>query len=168
MLNWSIEKKVLELKYAWAISRNTSDTKTNLFVTVSDGVHSGIGEAAPNVRYNESPDDLESQFGTFLKEKVDQLTTLDELGELLNKQKLSNALRFAIESAFVHYLSGKQKKRVYDFLDLKPPGSIYTAYSIPIMEIGNSPNVKSRFPLPALTLLFIPSRLQVFVLDPIH
>jgi L-alanine-DL-glutamate epimerase-like enolase superfamily enzyme len=136
MLQWSIEKKVLELKYAWAISRNTSDTKTNLFVTVSDGTYSGIGEAAPNVRYNESPDDLQSQFNTFLKKEISQLNKVEKLNERLERLKLSNALKFAIESAFVHYLAKRKKQNVYDFLDLKFPPSIFTAYSIPIMDIG--------------------------------
>jgi L-Ala-D/L-Glu epimerase len=136
MLQWSIDKKVLELKYAWAISRNTSDTKTNLFVTVSDGIHSGIGEAAPNVRYNESPTELENQFNVLLKEKIATLSGIDELSALLSKRNLSNALRFAIESAYVHYISKREKKDVYDFLNLKPPGTILTAYSIPIMDVG--------------------------------
>jgi L-Ala-D/L-Glu epimerase len=136
MLQWSVEKKVLELKYAWAISRNISDTKTNLFVQVSDGIHTGIGEAAPNVRYNESPADLESQFRIFLKENISVLQTVEELNEVLKRLKLSNALCFAIESAFVHCLSTKEKKSVHSFLSLKSPGTISTAYSIPIMEIG--------------------------------
>jgi L-Ala-D/L-Glu epimerase len=136
MLQWSIEKKVLELKYAWAISRNTSDTKTNLFVKVSDGVHTGLGEAAPNVRYNETPDELQSQFTIFLKEDITALSAIEELNEVLERLTLSNALCFAVESAFVHYLSAKGKKSIHDFLNLKSPGTISTAYSIPIMEIG--------------------------------
>jgi L-alanine-DL-glutamate epimerase-like enolase superfamily enzyme len=137
MLQWSIDKKVLELKYAWAISRNTSDTKTNLFVTVTDGIHSGIGEAAPNVRYNETPKVLEEQFNTFLKERIADLTNAEELSEALLKVKLSNALRFAVESAFVHYLAIRERKTVHSFLGLQDPGSAFTAYSIPIMEIGS-------------------------------
>ena len=136
MLHWSIERKILELKYAWAISRNTSDKKTNLFVTVTDGSTSGIGEAAPNVRYNETPETLDTQFFGFQKEKIDLLNSMEELGEVLSRLKLCNALAFAIESACVHYLAKIQKKAVHDFLGLKPPGTVFTAYSIPIMDIG--------------------------------
>jgi L-Ala-D/L-Glu epimerase len=136
MLQWSIENRILELKYAWSISRNTSDTKTNLFVSVSDGIHVGLGEAAPNVRYNETPEELKSQFSVLLKEKIDEIRFPDELSELLNKANLSNALRFAVESAFIHYQSQKVEKKIYDFLNLSKPSNIFTAYSIPIMDIG--------------------------------
>jgi L-alanine-DL-glutamate epimerase-like enolase superfamily enzyme len=136
MLQWSIEKKVLELKYAWAISRNSSDTKTNLFVNASDRMFSGIGEAAPNIRYKESPEEFEAQFNTFLKENISGLAKVEELIEILDRLKLSNALRFAVESSFVHYISKREKKNVHDFLGLQSPGSIFTAYSIPIMDIG--------------------------------
>ncbi len=50
-----IEMKRLDLKHAWTLSRNTSTYKENIWVTLSaDGVE-GIGEAAPNVRYTETP-----------------------------------------------------------------------------------------------------------------
>ena len=65
MLHWQIEKIFLELKYSWKISRNSSDEKTNLVVEVADGDFKGRGEAAPNIRYNESPDELIKQFEKF-------------------------------------------------------------------------------------------------------
>jgi L-Ala-D/L-Glu epimerase len=136
MLQWSIEKKVLQLRYAWAISRNTSDAKTNLFVSVSDGTYSGSGEAAPNVRFDESPEEMEAQFYLFLEGKVDQFDSIEKLLEVLKSFKISNSLRFAIESAFIHYVSKRKKQKVYDYLGLKHPDSISTAYSIPIMEVG--------------------------------
>ena len=45
MLRWRIESVTLDLKYTWKISRNSSDQKTNLIVTVEDGIFSGKGEA---------------------------------------------------------------------------------------------------------------------------
>ena len=46
--------KDLKLTHTWTISRNSADVKHNVFVKYThDGV-SGIGEAAPNIRYNES------------------------------------------------------------------------------------------------------------------
>jgi L-alanine-DL-glutamate epimerase-like enolase superfamily enzyme len=49
---------------------------------------------------------------------------------------ISNALRFAIESAFIHCQCSKQKKTIYELLGLSKPAAIFTAYSIPIMEVG--------------------------------
>ncbi len=49
-----ISRKRLLLRHTWTISRNSSDFKDNVFVRVErDGVV-GWGEAAPNVRYNQS------------------------------------------------------------------------------------------------------------------
>jgi len=137
MLHWSIEKKILELKYTWKISRNASDTKTNLFVTVKeDSKSQGIGEAAPNVRYNETPEELEKQFDLFLSEHPEKISSLEELSDMLNRIALPHALRFAIESAFIHYQCSKQNKTIYELLGLNKPTSIFTAYSVPIMETG--------------------------------
>ncbi len=44
----------LKLRDIWTISRNSSDSKENVFVKIEmDGV-TGYGEAAPNVRYGEN------------------------------------------------------------------------------------------------------------------
>lgn len=50
----SVSRRRLLLRHTWTISRNSSDFKDNVFVRVErDGV-TGWGEAAPNVRYNQS------------------------------------------------------------------------------------------------------------------
>ena len=50
----SVSQKRLLLRHTWTISRNSSDFKDNVFVRVErDGIV-GWGEAAPNVRYNQS------------------------------------------------------------------------------------------------------------------
>lgn len=55
-LKLSYEIKQLNLRHTWTIARGSTDFKRNVFVTLErDGVL-GYGEAAPNVRYNESPE----------------------------------------------------------------------------------------------------------------
>jgi L-Ala-D/L-Glu epimerase len=50
----SVSRRRLLLRHTWTISRNSSDFKDNVFIRVErDGV-TGWGEAAPNVRYNQS------------------------------------------------------------------------------------------------------------------
>jgi L-alanine-DL-glutamate epimerase-like enolase superfamily enzyme len=49
-----VSRKRLLLRHTWTISRNSSDFKDNVFVRLErDGIV-GWGEAAPNVRYNQS------------------------------------------------------------------------------------------------------------------
>jgi L-alanine-DL-glutamate epimerase-like enolase superfamily enzyme len=151
MLHWQIEKIILALKYAWKISRNSSDEKTNLVVEVSDGDSKGSGEAAPNIRYHESPDKLSAQFESFLLHKPQEIKSVDQLTDYLDRVPVSNALRFAVESAFIHYLAKKNNQSVFELLDVKKPESIATSFSIPIMNIGEmkdfyNQNNLERFP----------------------
>jgi L-alanine-DL-glutamate epimerase-like enolase superfamily enzyme len=151
MLHWQIKKILLRLKYSWTISRNSSDEKTNLIVEVNDGEFNGIGEAAPNVRYHESPEELLKQFDDFLSHKPETILSSGQLEDCLKDVPVSNALRFAIESAYIHYAAGKVKKKISAFLELKDPAIIPTSYSIPIMDIGTmkdfyNQNYLERFP----------------------
>lgn len=133
MLKWDIELKRLDLKYTWAIARNASDFKINAFVKVSDGEIEGIGEAAPNVRYQESPETFLQEFARFNWEYPSSLQSALDLSEWLLKQKYPNSLRFAIESAYVHYSAKKEDKSVATFLGLSQSSARDTAYTIPIM-----------------------------------
>ena len=62
MLNWRIEALHLKLKYTWKIARGASNEKINFLVQVSDGRYSGFGEAAPNIRYEETAEVLLQQY----------------------------------------------------------------------------------------------------------
>ncbi|MCX6290661.1 MAG: dipeptide epimerase [Bacteroidetes bacterium] len=137
MLHWQVEKIVLDLKYTWKISRNASDQKNNLIVRVSDGNSVGAGEAAPNVRYHESPDELLVQFARFLHQKPEEINSMQQLQEVWNASEYSHALRFAIESAYTHCECLKNGKTIFEILGVQPRLSIPTSYSIPIMDTGN-------------------------------
>ncbi|MFC6998456.1 enolase C-terminal domain-like protein [Rufibacter roseus] len=136
MLTWHIETRELTLRYTWKISRNASDIKTNLFITVGDGQLQGRGEAAPNVRYGETPELLNQQFAQLQASGLDQIGSVTELQQLTTQVPVLPALRFALESAMVHYLCRKQNKTVPEFLGVEPVTSAPTAYSFPIMDPG--------------------------------
>ncbi len=134
MLNWQIEALALELNYVWKIARNVSEGKINLFVRVTDGTFTGIGEAAPNIRYNETPQNLILQFGKLVAAGLNQVQTLEELFVLLEKYKPANALRFAVEASYIHFICQRQNLTVPDFLGVPDPVPIQTTFSLPIME----------------------------------
>lgn len=133
---WTIEEKHLILKYNWKISRNESVTKNNFFLQITDGTNSGSGEVAPNIRYGETPQLIKDQFDFFLKNGASGIKSLDDLQNLLNFTQICNSLRFGIESAYIHFLSKIQNLPVYSFLGLDEPKNIFTAYTLPIMQIG--------------------------------
>ncbi len=136
MLHWSIEPITLELKYTWKISRNASDEKTNLIVTVSDGKHSGRGEAAPNIRYKESAEEGLLQFARIKDTFQDEIVSASEIQEKIHASGVFNALGFAIESAWFELEEKRKQKSFYELTGVESPGKLLTSYTVPIMEPG--------------------------------
>ncbi|MES2780254.1 MAG: enolase C-terminal domain-like protein [Bacteroidota bacterium] len=133
MLNWQIEQIRLNLKYTWKLSRNATDFKLNNIITVGDGTHAGKGEVAPNIRYNETPELMLSEFERFAKVAPETLIHIEELTVLLDSLKLPNALRFGIESAYIHFRCAQSSESVCDYLGVQQPAIIDTSFSLPIM-----------------------------------
>ena len=133
MLSWHLETKELHLRYTWKIARNASDSKINLFVRVSDGPLWGMGEAAPNIRYQETPELLQQQFQNLLQQGLTHVPSLAELQDFLKFYPVANSLRFAVESAYVHLRCAQQNTSVSQFLGINPVSSVPTIFTLPIM-----------------------------------
>ncbi|TGE16811.1 dipeptide epimerase [Hymenobacter elongatus] len=154
-LTWTLTAHELPLRYTWKIARNASTTKTNLLVSVGEGAAgpTGWGEAAPNVRYGETPEKLTAEFDALLKAGLATFSTLPALEEFLDAQAPAHALRFALESALVHYEASRTGQSVAAWLGVPAPARrVPTAFSLPIMEPGAvagfvASQQMSRFPL---------------------
>lgn len=133
----SLEKKHLDLKVVWKLSRNQTSHKENFIVhlhTISGDFRS---EIAPNIRYGETPELIEKQFSEWLA--VNDLTKISNLSILsadLDQTKLFHSLRFGIESVFISYFAKKSVQSVSDFLGLPPPKTVATSFSMPIIPVG--------------------------------
>lgn len=137
MLTWTLTPLLLPLRFTWKISRNASASKTNLLVEVAGGGYRGRGEAAPNIRYHETPEGLQAEFAALLAAGLGACETLAELTEFLTRNPPAHALRFALESAFVHREAARAGQSVAAWLGVVPPaGPVPTAVSLPIMEPG--------------------------------
>ncbi|MBB6612155.1 dipeptide epimerase [Pontibacter sp. Tf4] len=136
MLTWRIEALHLKLKYTWRIARNASDEKLNFLVQVSDGTYSGFGEAAPNIRYGETPDLLLQQYQVLLMAGLASVKSMEELLQLLTEHPPVNALRFAVEAAYLHYYCQVKQVPVHQLLGQPLPHQQATCFSLPIMEVG--------------------------------
>jgi L-alanine-DL-glutamate epimerase-like enolase superfamily enzyme len=137
LTTWTLTTHELPLRYTWKISRNASTTKTNLVVQATQAGTVGRGEAAPNVRYAESPELLQQQFGSLLAAGLPQVTTLPELATLLAAQPVAHALGFALEAALTHCLAARAGQAVWQFLGVpRPAARVPTAFSLPIMAPG--------------------------------
>jgi len=135
VLSWSIEEINLSLLYNWKISRNETSFKRNFIIHLNDGVTFAKGEVAPNIRYGETPEVIQSKFDELIP-LISKTTTLDDLIYILDNNYVVNSLRFGIESCFVHFLSNKKGLKVYEFLGLPKPSQVFTSYTLPIMEPG--------------------------------
>lgn len=132
---WSINAKQLDLRYTWKISRNATDQKINLIVTADDGLNRGMGEAAPNVRYDETPEKLLAEFDRFRALIKSDEPDHDELLAMISSLNLSHALSFAIESAFVHRRMAQKGSSFSDLMNVpQSPATIPISYTIPIMD----------------------------------
>lgn len=153
MLTWTLTLLQLPLRYTWKISRNSSTFKTNLLLRVEGQGLQGRGEAAPNVRYGETPEGLEQEFAQLRAAGLGQCETIEELTAFLHHHKPAHALRFALESAFVHWESARRGQTVPQWLGVPAPaGAVDTAATLPIMEPGAvaeflEAQQLSRFPL---------------------
>ena len=134
MLTWRIEALHLKLKYTWKIARNASDEKLNFLVQVSDGTFSGFGEAAPNIRYGETPELLLQQYQVLLMAGLADISSMEALIQLLQEHPPVNSLRFAIETAFLHYFCQHKSIAVHHMLGQPAPQQQATCYSLPVME----------------------------------
>lgn len=134
MLIWRIEVLHLKLKYTWKIARNATDEKINFMVQVTDGTFNGFGEAAPNSRYNETPELLLQQYQELLVAGLATVTSMEDLLDLLAENPPANSLRFAIESAYLHYFCQHKGLAVHELLGQKPPRRQTTCFSLPIMD----------------------------------
>ena len=134
---WTLTSHELQLRYVWKISRNASTTTTNLLLRVAGAGHSGTGEAAPNVRYEETPELLEQQFENLQASGLSAIASLAGLDELLAAQPVAHALSFGLEAALVQWLAACAGQPVWQWLGVPAPArAVPTAFSLPIMEPG--------------------------------
>ncbi|RZJ56450.1 MAG: hypothetical protein EOO55_05100, partial [Hymenobacter sp.] len=134
---WSITAYELPLRYVWKISRNASTSKTNLVVSATQAGTIGRGEAAPNVRYGESPALLQAQFADLLAHGLPEAGSLPALEVLLAARPVAHALRFALESALTHCLAARAGQPVWQYLGVpRPAARVPTALTLPIMAPG--------------------------------
>lgn len=85
MLHISFQRRHLSKLYPLAISRGTTAASDNLFVSVSDGKHTGIGELSPSTGFNWSAEGGEKQLKEFVERHPDKVQPQGALPEPLNK-----------------------------------------------------------------------------------
>ncbi len=126
--------KQLNLVHTWTIARNSSDFKNNVFVKYEkDGVY-GIGEAAPNIRYNETPESTIAAIKDAqpLFDKYDPWNFVDLGYAILNVGEEQTAAKCAMDIAIMDWVTKKLGVPLYKYLGLDKTKTPITSFSIGI------------------------------------
>ncbi len=128
------EIKQLKLKHTWTIARGSSDFKQNVIVTLEKDGIMGYGEAAPNIRYNETP---ESTIEIIEKAKLlfsnYDLWNFVDLGYAIQKlDPAQTAAKAALDIALMDWVTRSLHIPFFKYLGLDKSKTPITTYSIGI------------------------------------
>jgi len=132
-IQFYFELRELPLRYEWKLSRNSYSSKINGFVTAQCNGFEGHGEAAPNIRYEETPASLQLEFDQ-IKEKLNAPFEHNIWHSFLDGLKICSALKMALDMAFQNLLAHISGKTLADYLGFQPIRSRSICYTIPVME----------------------------------
>ncbi|MBC77841.1 MAG: hypothetical protein CME64_17680 [Halobacteriovoraceae bacterium] len=125
----SFEPKKLDLKVNWKISRNEALFKENVFIKLTHGGQFGLGEVAPNIRYNETLD--------LVLKQLKEFPTVDEPEALLEEvshSKVCHSLKNGLVCAAIDLICKLKGIGVEEFLNLTSLRVAATSISVPIMD----------------------------------
>ena len=132
-INFEFELIELPLKYEWKLSRNTSVYKKNGFVRARFLQFEALGEAAPNIRYLETPERLQLEFNQL--QYGLQMDFDDKNWALFLKDSgVCAALKMALDMAYQNLKAQIAGVTLSQHLGLETIISTNICYTIPVMQ----------------------------------
>lgn len=130
----SYQIRQLNLKHTWTTARDSSDIKQNVFVQLEKDGIVGIGEAAPNLRYNET---LESVIEMIQKaipifENADPFEFVQLGYEIQNLGEAQTAGKAALDIALMDWVGKALNLPLYRLWGLDSENAPLTSFSIGI------------------------------------
>lgn len=138
----TVEPLVLTLRHTFTISRGSRDRANNLLIRIQkDGIE-GLGEAAPNSRYGETPESAAAFISKINFTHLDNPFDLEALWELLNKTgKGEYSAKAAVEMAVADWLGKKLSLPLHRLWNA--PSTVGPRSSVTI-GISNPGDIKKR------------------------
>lgn len=131
---WNFNFLNLPLKIDWKISRNSSSSKTNLFIEYTDkNQQTFTGEAAPNIRYQETPESLQKEVAQLKSYLKAEARDIENVYLHVHKNQFSNCFRFAISCLYHRVLASGKGVNLFDYFGMAGANSCRTSYSLPIL-----------------------------------
>lgn len=137
--SFELEMLELPLRYEWKLSRNSSVSKTNAIIRVKDSIFEGLGEVAPNIRYDETSERVQQEFDTCSKIIPTLLAKGIPWPEILIQLPACQALRMGLDMAWSRWICAGKGRRLSDLLGLDEPGPREICYTIPVMDPAEIP-----------------------------
>jgi len=126
-----------DLKYDWAISRNTSTFKQNLIIQQEVNGKTLWSEVAPNIRYNETPESVLLEWESFSSQfKSANFQELNQMRQYLQSGQLSHSFAFGLNYMLDQMEANFKNQSLPEFYNIPRIGDFPISYTIPIMEEG--------------------------------
>lgn len=139
----------MRLRRPFRVAYGEAASKTSLFVEI-DGCN--WGEASGSVYYGPSKEEIERDLEIGIE--ILRGTEKPSVGVLeeINRFELNHSARFALSTAYLHYLSGKLGQYPWEIVDLESPDEIRTSFTVSISSIGEMISEMKESPYPTIKL----------------
>jgi L-alanine-DL-glutamate epimerase-like enolase superfamily enzyme len=126
----------LHLRHAWRLSRNTSTQKRNYVVELRAGGVTGLGEAAPNVRFGETPETVERALAEAAQvvAEVHPGHRVELARRLRERLPGAHAARCAVDMALWDWQTRSLGVPLWRYLGLDPKAAPLTSFSLSIAD----------------------------------
>ncbi|MDR9419513.1 dipeptide epimerase [Gracilimonas sp.] len=131
-VSWKIVP--LSLKHAFTISRSSRTEARNVFLSISKNGITGYGEAAPNSRYEETPEKVIEYFRALPTHLFDEISSPENLPQKLDNSELPSiqSAKVAIEMAWLDWWGKSQNAPLWKLWKAKSPVGPVTSFTIGI------------------------------------
>ncbi len=124
----------LDLQHTWTIARGSSDYKENVIIRLEQDGVVGYGEAAPNTRYDETPEStvalIEQAIPLF--EGADPWHFVELERAIRELQPAQTAAKAGLDMALMDWVTKTLEVPLYRYLGLDPAMTPMTTYTIGI------------------------------------
>jgi L-alanine-DL-glutamate epimerase-like enolase superfamily enzyme len=142
-LNLSYKNLDLKLKEPFTIARGTKETAHNVLVELSDGKHTGYGEAAPNRRYNEDAAKVKRWLESVPDGFFDDIETPEDYAakifaygrSLPHAMQSVKSAEAALEMAWLDWWGKSRGEPLWKLWDAPDAAGPVTSYTIGLDEI---------------------------------
>lgn len=130
-ISW--QTKALALKNVFTIARGSRTHQHNVFIQIEKDEVTGIGEASPNKRYNETPETVSKELEAFDPSILAGLQSPEEAEQALDQFGFKNqSAKIALEMAWLDWWAKSQEQPLWKLWGYQSPTGPVSSFTIGI------------------------------------